>query len=87
MTDKEFMHEKRNAKSIPFSPFAKFMIDGIGYKYAKANGDHLDKYEVFESGYTNVKNIIAGNTKIVAIQKRTLQEINIKKEELINCEI
>ena len=87
MTDKEFMYEKRNAQKNPFSLFAKFMIDSIGYKYSKANGERLEKWEVFSLGYTNAKNIIAGNTKIVAIQVCALQTINTKREKLINCEV
>lgn len=69
LNDDEFHSLRNRANSIPFSPFAKFCIDSVGYRYKSRNGYDLDKWEVFNMGYTDAFEIISGNTPIRAIRK------------------
>ena len=69
MTIKKFNRLKKEAQTMPLSPFAQFCIDSKGYVFKNRRGMQLDKWEVFCLGYKNMGNIIAGNTKITAMIK------------------
>ena len=69
LSEDDFHSLRNRSHNIPFSPFAKFCIDSVGYRYKSRTGYDLDKWEVFNMGYTDAKSIIAGNTPIRAIRK------------------
>lgn len=49
-----------------YSPFAYFIEGTKGYDFKTKKGRQLDKWEVFEMGYTNAKKVINNKTRIIA---------------------
>ena len=49
----------RNAKTIPYSPFARFVAEiGNGYTFVSlATGKILDRWELFAHGYTDANKL------------------------------
>ncbi len=69
LSEDDFHSLRSRANDIPFSPFAKFCIDSVGYRYKSRTGYDLDKWEVFNMGYTDAFAIISGQTPIRAYRK------------------
>ena len=69
LSDNEFDSLRSRANDIPFSPFARFCLDSVGYRYKSRTGYDLDKWEVFNMGYTDANAIISGQAPIRAFKK------------------
>jgi hypothetical protein len=70
LTVAQFQVMVRNAQSIPFSPFAKFCLDCRGYKFKTAYGTEVSKFEIWDMGYRNAKDIINGNCSNIYASKK-----------------
>jgi hypothetical protein len=69
ISEEELRSLQNRATSLPFSQFARFCLDSVGYRYKSRTGYDLDKWEVFNMGYTDANAIISGQTPIRAFKK------------------
>lgn len=60
---------KKEVKKDELSPFAKFHFDSLGLDFITKKGSHVFKWQVFASGYNNLKNIIQGKTPFIAVDR------------------
>lgn len=60
---------KNKVKKDALSPFAKFHFDSLELNFITKKGSHVFKWEVFASGYNNLKDIIKGRTPFIAIDR------------------
>lgn len=67
MTQSEYQIINRAAQEIEFTPFAKFHIALRGYDLYR-KGVKVNKFEVWNSGYRDVNQIINGD-KFIVIKK------------------
>lgn len=66
MTDAEFSLMRRKAALIPVSPFAEFCKATKDYVFKTRTGSQLDKWEVWEMGYTDAEKLKSGQYPIIA---------------------
>lgn len=61
------MSQQEDPKTIPFSPYARWWNQLLGYELYLKN-ELIDKWEVYAMGLQNTEKIILGLTKVKAIK-------------------
>ena len=71
MKESEFKTLKYTSKNIPLSNFAAFVKASKGFIFKTKKGRQLDKWEVWEMGYTDFSKLIKDEYNIIANRVKT----------------
>jgi hypothetical protein len=71
MKESEFKTLKYTSQNIPSSKFADFVKESKGFMFKTKKGRQLDKWEVWEMGYTDFSKLIKDEYNITAERVKT----------------